>query len=187
MSSNRVRFCRNVHVRPIFDKSSEMPTEKKSRVYFSRDDIRQIHDECRELCRTTIRRVQSLHAINPTVSLEQHLNTIIESDARLRGVEVRLSSTRKKNRSMIIKTVTDCYLELKHMPSLCTRQKEIVLAQAYASLSYTSQMQAVLTGRCDRLQAHQSDDAEVGGAAASSSSSLPRIVSVENKKKTGRP
>lgn len=182
-SPKKVRFSRNVSARPILKMSSEMQTVEKSRVYYSRDDIQRIHDECRELCRGTIRRVQSLHAINPALSLEQHFIKLIESDGRLRGFEVRLSSIRKESRSMINKAVVDLYLELKHMPTLCPRQKEIVLAQTYARLSCSSQMQAILTGGMDRLQSCQQDHAVVSEASASSSSnsSLPHIVSVENK------
>lgn len=170
----RVSFNESVRVRPIKGMSSEMTATEKSQIYLSRDDIDSIHHGCRELCEATIKKARSLSASTPAKSLEEHCIAMIESDDRLRGFELRLSPSRKKNKSMVCKMVIECYKHLKTLPSMCSTQRELTLARAYMSLSICSLMRAIITGQCDMMKSYQPNtDINV------LSNSISRIVSLD--------
>ena len=155
---SRVSFDERVQIRSIEEKSSEMMATEKSLVYLSRDDITSIHEECRELCKATIEEARALAASTPTKTLKEHLYDIIESDERLRGMEMFMSPTRRKIRRMVHKSVIDLYKYLKTIPSMSPLQVELTLASAYSNLSNSSLIQAMISGQHDRVKSCQDNN-----------------------------
>lgn len=167
-----------------------MTAREKSPAYYSREEIQGIHDGCRELCIATIRKAQSLSRSNTTISFDQHLSSIIESDSRLRGFEVRLSASRKRNRASIIKTVIEYFQQQKATTSLCHLQRELNLAQAYSTLSWYSLMHAIMTGQCDMIKSDQHETenetarpSSIQSFASSACTSNLEVEAVDKSKK----
>jgi hypothetical protein len=155
-SSKKISFNESVKVRIIQDRSSEMTEQTKSRLYYSKDELRDFESEMVEIRNIVIRQARSFAKSNPAMSPAEHVSAMLESDDSLRGFEVRFCPTRVRNKAMILNAVLQYQKQLRSLePSLSPEQREKLLSRAYSELiPLSTKDRALKTARKDEIQAY---------------------------------
>jgi hypothetical protein len=156
--TKKISFNDSVTVHHISSRS-EISLQEKIQAYYSKEDLRCFESETIAVRNRLIQQARSLFMSNPAASPAEHFSLLLESDASLRGFEVRFCINRIRNKIMVLKAVHEYQKKLRRLGSSfppCQREK--VLAEAYFELSRWSKVQALEIARADEVQAHWQDD-----------------------------
>ena len=158
-SSKRISFNESVTVHPIGERLTEMSPLDKLQAYYSKHELLHFESEAKEVRARIIHQALTMSKSNPAVSPAEIVSSILESDASLRGFEVRFCPDRRRKKSMVLNAVHEYQKKLKlSEDSFHPQQKAVALAKVYSQLSRWSKIQALQIARNDEIRAFQQDD-----------------------------
>lgn len=156
------RAPKRVTFKPTATVRSYSPTmkEKKSELYYSKDEMKLFDLEARAICTLS----QSLGASSPkdpsgslgdpSMVDEQ---TVYDNFDSLRGLEPIAYPRRKQNKALAIRSLLKYQALLDTKPGMTPERKRMALAMAASRLNLWSSLVATETGRMDALRAYDGD------------------------------
>lgn len=177
-SLKRISFNESVIVHPIGERLADMSSLDKLQAYYSKHELLNFESEAKEVRARIIHQARTMSKSNPALSPAEIVSSILESDASLRGFEVRFCPARRRKKSMVLNAVHEFQKRLKSsQESFHPQQRAVALAKVYSQLSLWSKIQALQIARNDEIRAFQQDDGdEVAGFTSHVSCSSHRSV-----------
>lgn len=150
-SKRRVTFKPTITVQPI--KNIAMQSEDKSRLYYSKDELKTLSLEIKAI-HTLSKELSSSSQPCGVHSTRKGCIVGLEADPALRGLELYLCSTRVRNKLLARSALLKISGDLKENPLMSYEDRHAALASASSKLTQWSRRIAHETARLDSIRAY---------------------------------